>query len=152
MLETEYAVMRIKARNFIAYEKRKSMCTNNIWRRIQITTLCDPLLSIISSLSCPNTPQYYVLARPVLYCSFRAHPTLGPEPVRGMSAGVAKRAGRDWTTGLTHAKGFLQGPSAVRTTENKQEPARSMSAGVAKRAGRDWTTAMEILQPSLLAD
>jgi hypothetical protein len=49
-----------------------------------------------------------------------------PEPAFGISAGVVKKAVRDCTnrehrkywqslTGLKHAKGFLQGPSARRT-------------------------------------
>jgi hypothetical protein len=53
-------------------------------------------------------------------------PFIGPEPACGISAGIAKKAVRDWTnrdhkkyyeslTGLKQAKGFLQGPSVRRT-------------------------------------
>jgi hypothetical protein len=55
------------------------------------------------------------------------HPFIGPEPAYGISVGVAKKAVRDWTNkkykeyweftiGLREAKGFIQGPSARRTT------------------------------------
>jgi hypothetical protein len=49
-------------------------------------------------------------------------PFIGPEPAWGVTAGVAKKAIKDWTettkkywesiTRLKDAKGFLQGPSA----------------------------------------
>jgi hypothetical protein len=56
------------------------------------------------------------------------HPFIGPEPVCGISVGVAKKAVRDWTnrnhkeywesiTGLREAKGLIQGPSARRTKD-----------------------------------
>jgi hypothetical protein len=56
------------------------------------------------------------------------HPFTGPEPVCGISFGVAKKAVRDWTnrnhkkfseptTGLKQAKGLISGPSA-RTTKD----------------------------------
>jgi hypothetical protein len=56
------------------------------------------------------------------------HPFTGPEPTCDISAGVAKKAVRDWTnrnnkkhweptTGLKQAKGFIQGPSARRTKD-----------------------------------
>jgi hypothetical protein len=56
-------------------------------------------------------------------CPFIRH-----EPTCGISAGIAKKAVRDWThrdhqkyweslTGLKQAKGFLQGPSVRRTRE-----------------------------------
>jgi hypothetical protein len=55
-------------------------------------------------------------------------PFIGPEPACGISAGIAKKAVRDWTnrdhkkyweslTGLRQPKGFLQGPSVRRTNE-----------------------------------
>jgi hypothetical protein len=55
-------------------------------------------------------------------------PLIAPEPACGISAGIAKKAVRDWTnrdhqkyweslTGLKQAKGFLQGPSVRRTKE-----------------------------------
>jgi hypothetical protein len=54
-------------------------------------------------------------------------PFIGPEPPCGISAGIAKKAVRDWTnrdhkkyweslTGLKQAKGFPHGPS-LRTTK-----------------------------------
>jgi hypothetical protein len=54
------------------------------------------------------------------------HPFIGLERACGISVGVAKKAFRDWTnrnhteycdsvTGLTQAKGLIQGPSARRT-------------------------------------
>jgi hypothetical protein len=53
---------------------------------------------------------------------------IGPEPVCGISVGVAKKTVRDWTninhkeyweskTGLREAKGLEQGPSARRTKD-----------------------------------
>jgi hypothetical protein len=56
------------------------------------------------------------------------HPFRGPEPARGISFGVAKRAVRDctnrnhtkqWesTTGLKQAKRLISGPSARRTKD-----------------------------------
>jgi hypothetical protein len=56
------------------------------------------------------------------------HPFIGPEPTCGISAGVAKKAIRDWTnrnrkeygesvTGLTQVKGLIQGPRARRTKD-----------------------------------
>jgi hypothetical protein len=53
------------------------------------------------------------------------HPFIGPQPDCGISVGVAKKADRDWTnrnhkkywesvTGLTQAKGLIQGPSTRR--------------------------------------
>jgi hypothetical protein len=56
------------------------------------------------------------------------HPFIGPEPACGISVGVAKKAVRNWTnrnykkyweskTGLTQAKGLIQGPSARRTKD-----------------------------------
>jgi hypothetical protein len=53
---------------------------------------------------------------------------VGPKPACGISAGIAKKAVRDWTnrdhkkyweslTVLKQAKGFLQGPSVRRTKE-----------------------------------
>jgi hypothetical protein len=55
-------------------------------------------------------------------------PFIGPEPACSISAGIAKKAVRDWTnrdhqkyweslTGLKQAKGFLHGPSVRRTKE-----------------------------------
>jgi hypothetical protein len=55
-------------------------------------------------------------------------PFIGPEPACSISVGTAKKAVRDWThrdhkkycgslTGLKHPKGFLQGPSSIRTGE-----------------------------------
>jgi hypothetical protein len=55
-------------------------------------------------------------------------PFVEPETACGISAGIAKKAVRDWTnrdhkkyweslTGLRQAKGFLQGPSITRTKE-----------------------------------
>jgi hypothetical protein len=56
------------------------------------------------------------------------HPFTGPEPACGISVGVAKKAARDWAnrnhkkywesvTGLTQAKGLIQGPSVRRTKD-----------------------------------
>jgi hypothetical protein len=56
------------------------------------------------------------------------HPFIGPEPACGISVGAAKNAVRDWTnrnhkeywesvTGLTQAKGLIQGPFARRTQD-----------------------------------
>jgi hypothetical protein len=55
-------------------------------------------------------------------------PFIGPEPAPSISAGIAKKAIRDWTnrdhkkyweslTGLTQAQGFLEGSSVRRTKE-----------------------------------
>jgi hypothetical protein len=55
-------------------------------------------------------------------------PLIGPELACGISAGIAKKAVMDWTNrghqkywesliGLNQAKGFLQGPTVVRTKE-----------------------------------
>jgi hypothetical protein len=65
----------------------------------------------------------YLLAR-----TGSEHPFTGPEPACGTSAGVAKRAVRDWTnrnhknqwesiTGLKQAKGLISGPSARSTKD-----------------------------------
>jgi hypothetical protein len=65
----------------------------------------------------------YQLARLGFVCPF-----IGPEPALGILAGIAKKAVRDrrnrnhkefWEslTGIKHAKGFLQGPSARRITQ-----------------------------------
>jgi hypothetical protein len=56
---------------------------------------------------------------------WQEHPIIVPEPVCGISVGVAKKAARDWTnrthrkylestTGLKQAKGLIKGPSAKR--------------------------------------
>jgi hypothetical protein len=56
------------------------------------------------------------------------HPFIGPEPACSILVGVSKKAVRDWTkrnhekcwesvTGLTQAKGLIQGPSARRTKD-----------------------------------
>jgi hypothetical protein len=58
-------------------------------------------------------------------------PFIGFEPTCSISAGISKKAVRDWTnrdhkkyweslTGLKRAKGFLQGPSVRRTPRNCQ--------------------------------
>jgi hypothetical protein len=55
-------------------------------------------------------------------------PFIGPEPACGISAGIVKKALREWTkgdrkkywkslAGLKEVKGFLQGPSVRRTKE-----------------------------------
>jgi hypothetical protein len=56
------------------------------------------------------------------------YPFVGPEPARGISIGVPKKAVRDWTnrnhkrhwesvTGLKEAKELIKGPSARRTQD-----------------------------------